>query len=198
MNLLYNKLVYPSLLRELTRLAAIYIKNRVSKAWSKDNAETYQTAQISDVEKVTFRPQIIQILVVASPTIRAQFTAILNKILASDYPAKWPEFCDLTLGLLQSGQVAEVFAGLTMLLEMTKVYRWKAKESRAGLDHVINTAFPVALQIANRLLADPSVAAATMLVLILKAYKCAIAVYPDSSHSDTRWNYHHSCKRILC
>jgi importin-7 len=80
------------------------------------------------------------------------------------------------MGLLQSGHLDEVYAGLTMLLETCKIYRWKSGDGRAGLDQIITTAFPVALQIANRLLADPSPAAATMLVLILKAYKCAIAV----------------------
>ena len=82
----------------------------------------------------------------------------------------------MTLGLLQSGDVNEVYAGLTMFLEMCKIYRWKSGDSRAGLDAVVATIFPVALGIAGKLLGDSSVAAGTMLVLILKAYKCAIAV----------------------
>jgi hypothetical protein len=150
----------------------------VSKAWSKDSAETYQTIQISDIDKVEFRPRLVQVLVVASPHIHVQFTAILNKILASDFPKNWPEFAELTMGFLQSRQLEEVYAGLTMLLEMTKIYRWKSGDSRAGLDSVIGSAFPVALQIANGLLNDPNPTAATMLVFILKAYKCAIAVLP--------------------
>jgi len=152
------------------------MKNRVSKAWFKDTAESYNTNPISDTDKSLFRPQLIQALVVASPAIRVQYTSILNKIIATDYPNNWPEFYDLTLNLLQSGRIGEVYAGLTMLLELTKVYRWKTADHRAGLDSVVTNIFPVALQIAEKLLLDPNVAAATMLVLILKAYKSAIAV----------------------
>src|SRR5271169_5900087 len=152
------------------------MKNRVSKAWSKDTAETYNTNTISDMDKNVFRPQLIHALVVASPAIRVQFTAILNKILATDYPNAWPEFYDLTLNLLQSDQIEQVYAGLTMLLELSKVYRWKSADHRAGLDSVVTNIFPVALQIAGKLLLDDNVAAGTMLVLILKSYKSAIAV----------------------
>jgi len=157
-------------------LAAIYMKNRVSKAWSEGNAETYHTNQISNADKSLFRPLLIQALVVATPSIRAQFTSIMSKILQSDYPSEWPEFQDLILSLLQSGNINEVYAGLTMLLELSKIYRWKSGDSRAGLDSVVNSIFPAALEIAGKLLVDPNAAAGTMLVLILKAYKSAIAV----------------------
>jgi importin-7 len=152
------------------------MKNRVNKAWGKDSLEVYNTNQISDTDKSLFRPQLIQALVVASPALRAQYTSILNKMIATDYPNNWPEFYDLTLNLLQSGRIGEVYAGLMMLLELTKVYRWKTADHRAGLDSVVSNIFPVALQIAGKLLLDPNVGAATMLVLILKAYKSAIAV----------------------
>jgi hypothetical protein len=46
-----------------------------------------------------------------------------------------------------------------------------------GLEAVVTNLFPVALQIAGKLLVDPNIAAATMLVQILKAYKSAIAVF---------------------
>ena len=108
---------------------------------------------------------------------RVQYTDILSKILQSDYPSQWPEFQDLTLSLLQSVNINEVYAGLTMLFELTRVYRWKSGDSRLGLEGVVTTVFPVALQIAGKLLVDPNVAAGTMLVLILKAYKSAIAVW---------------------
>lgn len=156
--------------------AAVYMKNRVNKAWPKDSLEIYNTDQISDTDKSLFRPQLIQALVIASPALRAQYTSILNKMIATDYPNNWPEFYDLTLNLLQSGRIGEVYAGLTMLLELTKVYRWKTADHRAGLDSVVTNIFPVALQIATKLLLDPNLEAATMLVLILKAYKSAIAV----------------------
>jgi len=152
------------------------MKNRVQKAWLKSDAGTYSTNPIPDTDKMTFRPQLVQVLTVAAPATRVQFVSILNKILTADYPAKWPEYADLTLNLLHSGQIGEVYAGLNMFLELTKIYRWKTGDNRVGLEAVVTNLFPVALQIAGKLLADANVEAATMLVLILKAYKSAIAV----------------------
>lgn len=125
---------------------------------------------------MTFRPYLIQALAAASPTIRVQFTSILHKILVCDYPEQWPEFHDLTLNLLHSNQINEVYAGLSMLLELTKIYRWKSGDGRTGLEFVVGNIFPIALQIANRLILESSSEAGTMLVLILKSYKSAIAV----------------------
>ena len=68
-----------------------------------------------------------------------------------------------------------------MFLELTKIYRWKTGDNRLGLEGVVTNLFPVALGIADKLLVDPNLAAATMLVQILKAYKSAIAVSPLNS-----------------
>lgn len=105
------------------------------------------------------------------------------------------------MNLLQSSQVQEVYAGLTMLHELTKIYRWKSGDGRAGLEAVVTNMFPVALQIANRLVMDPSTASGTMVVLVLKSYKSAIAVrflsYSAETSSDCpgRWSFHPNFKR---
>jgi len=154
------------------------MKNRVRKAWSKLQAETNNTNPISDADKAIFRPSLVHILPIVSPAIRAQFTSMLSKILIVDYPAQWPEFQDLTMSYLHAHDVGQVFAGLMMFLELTKIYRWKSGDNRAGLEGVVGNVFPIALGIANRLVGESGVAAGTMLVLILKAYKSAIAVSP--------------------
>jgi importin-7 len=148
----------------------------VTKAWSKTNAEVYNTNPVPEQDKLAFRQQLVDLLTVASTTLRAQFTAILSKILISDYPEKWPEFQQLVLSYLHSANIAEVYTGLSLFLELTKIYRWKAGDSRLGLASVVTNIFPVALQIANKLLLDPSLEAVSMIVLILKSYKSAIAV----------------------
>lgn len=174
------------------------MKNRVSKGWSKANAEVHGTNPIQENDKRTFRPHLIQVLTVASPTTRVQFTSILSKILKTDYPGDWPEFFDLTLNLLHSNQVAEVYSGLTMFLELTKLFRWKSGDNRVGLEAIVINIFPVALGIANKLLVDSNLAAGAMLVLILKAYKSTIAVHFLSFEwvADISWNYRHNFKRI--
>jgi importin-7 len=177
-------------------LAAVYMKNRVHKGWTKSSAESYQTNPISETDKMTFRPQLVQVLTVASTATRVQFTAMLSKIIRSDYPHDWPEFTDLTLNLLHSTQISEVYSGLTMLNELTKLYRWKSGDNRIGLDGIITNIFPVALQIAGKLLAESTVAAGAMLVHILKSYKAAIAVSTELLWSNYSWNYHRNFRKI--
>jgi importin-7 len=201
MTLPYNKRVtFPNLslfvAMDLSFLAAVYMKNRVHKGWSKATAESYQTNPILETDKMTFRPQLIQVLTVASPATRVQFTSMLSKIIRSDYPNDWPEFTDLTLNLLHSNQISEVYSGLTMLNELTKLYRWKSGDNRIGLDAVIINVFPVALQIAGKLLAESTVVAGAMLVHILKSYKAAIAVPTEPLWSDCSWNCRSSFSKI--
>ena len=181
---------------DLPCLAAVYMKNRVHKGWTKLSAESYQTNPISETDKMTFRPQLVQVLTVASPATRVQFTSMLSKIIRSDYPHDWPEFTDLTLNLLHSTQISEVYSGLTMLNELTKLYRWKSGDNRIGLDAVMTNIFPVALQIAGKLLAESTAAAGAMLVHILKSYKAAIAVTTEFLWSDCSWNYRRNFRKI--
>jgi importin-7 len=182
------------------------MKNRVSKAWSKANAETNNTNPISDGDKAVFRPSLAALLTLVSPSIHAQFQSMLSKILICDYPTQWPEFLDLTLSYLHSGDVGQVYAGLTMFLELTKIYRWKSGDNRAGLEAIVVNVFPAALGIANRLIGESGVAAGTMLVSILKAYKFAIAVFYSIPSlfgrfvltcAFGRWNCRNNFRRIL-
>jgi hypothetical protein len=161
------------------------MKYRISKAWGDANAEANSTIPISAHDKAIFRPSLIQCLVGASPSLRAQFTAILSRILTTDYPGEWPEFTDLMMSYLLSNDVGQVYVGLSMLLELTKIYRWKSGDNRAGLEAIVVNVFPVALNIATRLVAETAATAGTMLVLILKAYKSAIAVRPPPRLSMT-------------
>src|SRR5947207_15888069 len=103
---------------------------------------------------------------------------------------------DLTLYLIHSNQIPEVYSGLTMLNELAKLYRWKSGDNRIGLDAVITNMFPLALQISEKLLADSTVAAGAMLVHILKSYKAAIAVPTELLWSDCSWNYPRNFRKI--
>jgi importin-7 len=159
------------------------MKYRINKAWGDANAEANSTIPIPAHDKAIFRLSLIQCLVGASPSLRAQFTAILSRILTTDYPGEWPEFTDLMMSYLHSHDVGQVYVGLSMLLELTKIYRWKSGDNRAGLEAIVVNVFPVALNIATRLVAETAATAGTMLVLVLKAYKSAIAVRPHSVDS---------------
>jgi hypothetical protein len=102
--------------------AVVYLKNRISKGWSP--AEEYSQAKpIPEEEKTSFRNRLVPILVASPPQVRLQIIPTLQKILAYDFPSKWPDFLDITVQLLNAGDISSVFAGVQCLLAICKIYR---------------------------------------------------------------------------
>ena len=83
---------------------------------------------------------------------------------------------DVTSQLLTTNEAASVLAGLQCLLAICRTYRFKAGERRVDLDKVVAAAFPLLLNLGNKLVEEGSVEAGEMLRLIVKCYKHAIYV----------------------
>ena len=157
------------------RAAVVYLKNRVSKGWSP--ADEYSQAKpIPDEEKASFRNRLVPVLVASPPQVRVQLIPTLQKILAYDFPAKWPDFLDITIQLLNAGDIASVFAGVQCLLAICKIYRFKSGENRADFDKIVALSFPQLLNIGNSLANETSLEAGEILRTVLKVYKHAIYV----------------------
>lgn len=155
--------------------AVVYLKNRISKGWSP--AEEYSSAKpIPDEEKSSFRNRLVPILVASPPQVRLQLIPTLQKILAYDFPQKWPNFLDITVQLLNAGDIASVFAGVQCLLAICKIYRFKSGENRADFDKIVSLSFPQLLNIGNSLANETSLEAGEILRTVLKVYKHAIYV----------------------
>jgi hypothetical protein len=156
-------------------IAVVYLKNRVSKGWSP--AEEYSQAKpIPEEEKTSFRDRLVPVLVASPPQIRLQLIPTLQKILAYDFPSKWPNFLDITIQLLNAGDIASVFAGVQCLLAICKIYRFKSGENRADFDKIVAMSFPQLLNIGNSLAGETSLEAGEILRTVLKVYKHAIYV----------------------
>jgi hypothetical protein len=156
-------------------LAVVYLKNRVSKGWSP--AEEFSQAKpIADEDKQALRARIVPVLVAAAPPVRAQIIPMLQKILAYDFPAKWPDFLDVTVQLLNQQDAQSVFSGVQCLLAICKIYRFKAGENRADFDKIVGLSFPQLLTIGNSLVNETSLEAGEILRTVLKVYKHAIYV----------------------
>ena len=159
--------------------AAVYIKNRVSKGWSP--AEEFSQAKpIPDDEKESFRNRLVPILAASQPQVRVQLIPTLQKILAYDFPQKWPNFLDITLQLLNAGEVSSVFAGVQCLLAICKIYRFKSGENRTDFDKIVALSFPQLLNIGNSLANETGLEAGEILRTVLKVYKHAIYVWTHS------------------
>jgi hypothetical protein len=147
----------------------------VSKGWSP--AEDFSTATpIPEEEKDSFRNRLVPVLATAPPLVRAQLIPALQKILANDFPQKWPNFLDITLQLLNGQDAQSVFAGVQCLLAICKIYRFKSGETRSEFDKIVALSFPQLLNIGNSLVNDTSIEAGEMLRTLLKVYKHAIYV----------------------
>lgn len=156
-------------------LAVVYLKNRVSKGWSP--AEEFSQAKpIPEDEKQSFRQRLVPILVASPPQVRVQLIPTLQKILAYDFPQRWPDFLDITIQLLNAGDIASVFAGVQCLLALCKIYRFKSGENRADFDKIVALSFPQLLNIGNSLANETSLEAGEILRTVLKVYKHAIYV----------------------
>lgn len=161
--------------QDLTSKASIYLKNRVSKGWSP--AEEFSQAKpIPEDEKQSFRNRLVPVLVASQPNVRAQLIPTLQKVLAYDFPQKWPDFLDITVQLLNAGDVASVFAGVQCLLAICKIYRFKSGENRADFEKIVALSFPQLLNLGNGLANEASLEAGEILRTVLKVYKHAIYV----------------------
>lgn len=81
--------------------------------------------------------------------------------------------------LLVTNVASSVFAGLQCMLAICRVYRFKAGEKRTDFDKIVEHAFPLLLNIGNKLVEEESLEAAEMLRTVVKAYKHAIHVSPS-------------------
>jgi hypothetical protein len=153
--------------------AVVYLKNRVSKGWSP--AEEYSQAKpIPEEEKQSFRNRLVPVLVSSQTNVRAQLIPTLQKILAFDFPQKWPNFLDITIQLLNAGDISSVFAGVQCLLAICKIYRFKSGENRADFDKIVAMSFPQLLNLGNQLANETSMEAGEILRTVLKVYKHAV------------------------
>ncbi|POS84582.1 ARM repeat-containing protein, partial [Erysiphe pulchra] len=151
----------------------VYLKNRVSRAWSIDSNSTQQSKPIPDDEKQRFRERLIPLLASSPSQIRQQLIPILQKTLHFDFPEKWPSFVTLTVQLLNTNDVSSIVAGLQCLLALCRVFRFKTGESRSDFDKIVTATFPRLLEIGQGLLNESSEEVGEMLHTVLKTYKHA-------------------------
>ncbi|KAA6412816.1 MAG: nonsense-mediated mRNA decay (Nmd5) [Lasallia pustulata] len=151
----------------------VYLKHRVNRAWSPSD-ESPIHKQIPEDEKLSFRGRLLPVLASSPPQVRSQLIPILQKILQYDFPAKWPNFMDITTGLLNTNDANSVFAGVQCMLALSRTYRFKAGENREDFNHIVQLSFPQLLSIGTRLVDETSLEAGEMLRVTMKAYKHAI------------------------
>lgn len=156
----------------------VYLKNRVTRGWA-PGEEFPNNKPISEEEKLGLRNRLLPFLASSSAQIRSQLVPILQKILQYDFPTNWPNFMDITLQLLNTNDANSVFAGLSCMLAICRVYRFKGAEDRGDFNQIVQASFPQLQSIGTRLVDETNLEAWEMLRIVLKAYKHAIYVCPN-------------------
>ncbi|KAK4194229.1 armadillo-type protein [Triangularia verruculosa] len=153
---------------------AIYLKNRVNRAWERSEHIT-TTSVIPEDAKVRFRERLLPVLAGSPARVRQQLVPVLQRILHFDFPQSWPNFMDYTIQLLNTNNPASVMAGLQCLLAICRTYRFKSPEgdTRAPFDRIVEASFPRLLQVCQELVKEESDEAGEMLHIALKSYKHA-------------------------
>ncbi|KAI1003843.1 putative importin [Podosphaera aphanis] len=151
----------------------IYLKNRVTRAWSIESSSSQQNKPIPEDEKQRFRDRLLPVLASSNPQIRQQLVPILQKILHYDFPEKWPGFINMNAQLLNANDVSSIMAGLHCLLALCRVFRFKSGDSRADFDKIIAALFPRLLEIGQGLVNEMNEEAGELLHIVMKSYKHA-------------------------
>lgn len=153
--------------------AALYFKNKVNRGWSPAD-EPQTTRPVPEEEKPALRQRLLPVIAGSDAKLRANLIPALQKILQYDFPAKWPDFLDISMQLLRTQNANEVFTGLQCVLAICRTYRFKAGDHKKEFDQIVSVAFDQLLQIGTNMVDQDSLEAAEMLRLVIKSYKQAI------------------------
>ncbi|KAJ1658971.1 Nonsense-mediated mRNA decay protein 5 [Dispira simplex] len=151
----------------------IYFKNKVRNSWQP--SQNNLTTPIADADRQFIREHILPLMVEVDPSVRVQLVSCLGPMLNVDFPQSWPTYMPQTREFLQTNDPARVYAGLSALYAVVRLYQWKVdKDARAPLEEIITACFPLLQTIGNTLVEQQDDLAATMLKIVLRCYHGAI------------------------
>lgn len=153
--------------------AAIYFKNRISKAWDPPKG-AIAVSPIEQSERVVIKQELLQVMTKAPQAVKVQLTASLNAILTTDFPEQWPDLLHQLQSALTSQDLETVYVSLVSLRELIKVYQWRAQDKREPLIQAVKLLFPTVQTVVSKLVHQQTDEAAEMIKLALKSYHAAI------------------------
>lgn len=166
----------------------MWLKNRVDRSYY-INHEYPKPDQIpiEPVDRTALKQGLFQLIITApSRAIRVQVADCIKLIATRDFGTEWPDYLDHAVALLSSKEPREVYAGLIVIVEPVKAFRYR--NDPQNMITIMQRTLPLLLQIGQHLLEGPSTAdAAEYLHLIFKIYKNSILndLLPTHSAADS-------------
>ncbi|KAJ1935192.1 Nonsense-mediated mRNA decay protein 5, partial [Linderina pennispora] len=155
--------------------AAIYFKNRVSRAWSASQHALDNHAPISESDRAAAKENILKFIYATPHTIKVQLTSCLGVILNFDYPDKWAQFDGQLKELLSAQDPQMVYTGLLALRELVRLYRY-SQTKRTVIDAVARDLFPRVQAVVDDAIGSDDELAMRMVWAAFKTYYAAIQV----------------------
>jgi hypothetical protein len=174
--------------RSARQACAVWLKNRVDRSYF-INHEYPKPDQIpiEPVDRTALKQGLFQLIISApSRAIRVQVADCIKLIAIRDFGTEWPDYLDHAVALLSSKDPREVYAGLIVVLEPVKAFRYR--NDPQNMITIMQRTLPLLLQIGQHLLENPSTPeAAEYLHLIFKVYKNSILneLLPTHSAADS-------------
>eukprot|EP00216_Chloropicon_sp_CCMP2111_P001287 CAMPEP_0198243276 /NCGR_PEP_ID=MMETSP1446-20131203/26275_1 /TAXON_ID=1461542 ORGANISM="Unidentified sp, Strain CCMP2111" /NCGR_SAMPLE_ID=MMETSP1446 /ASSEMBLY_ACC=CAM_ASM_001112 /LENGTH=1052 /DNA_ID=CAMNT_0043927057 /DNA_START=26 /DNA_END=3184 /DNA_ORIENTATION=+ len=132
----------------IRQVAAISFKNLVSKGWGKEDDPGY----IPAVDRDLIKQNLLQALIHAPPLVRVQLGECLKSIVYVDYPKQWPALLSEIHTCLVNQDTSRLYGGLFALRMLTRKYEYKNEDERVPLYEIVNSVFPILVQIFQQLI----------------------------------------------
>lgn len=178
---------------EIRQIAVIYLKNLV-KVW-KDSRRDYK---ILEEDKLFLRSNVINCLLFSIPDkIRVQYEEIAFNIAKADFP--WDEILNQIDGFLVSNNADQVFAALSMINQIAKVYEQVLNEKRNNMKIIVSRFFLKLGNLLQGLLTTENPAKYRYISLVLQIYwTCFYIDLPeDQANIHVLQGWLEKCKQVL-
>lgn len=169
------------------RAAAVYFKNKITRSWPPGGADPLAAADREFVKQ-----HIVPSIVKAVPALREFFLVSLATMLSYEFRNDaWPQLLPQIMELLQNTQdLPGVAAGLAVLKQVCKFYRWQNYANNKKLTPLMATFFPTCVQIAEAatsalLQGDEQDLYYQLVYEVFKVYKLSTSRYlPETMRED--------------
>ena len=157
--------------------AAIYVKNRIARAWDSTPNRLGGTAPIPEDDRAAVRGSILSTIAVVPTALRVHIASSIHSIARYDFPEQWPTLLDEINKLLASAQEADIYAGVRALLETVRSFRFADSDTK--LEQVVAATFPQLLTTTKALMDSPQSqlpAVGEIVYYALKTYKTSMVI----------------------
>lgn len=160
----------------IRQAAAIYVKNRIARAWDTSIPRgANESPHVSEEDKTVVRAALLPTIASVPPTLRVHVASALYSVVRCDFPTQWPSLLDDIVKLLTSQEETQMYAGVRALVEVVRAFRFTDTDTK--LEEIVSRTFPPLLQTTQALIDSEHVALPAVGEIVyyaLKAYKTSM------------------------